>query len=176
MSKFYTYFIISFVITSINSAYAQNQGDVRFCQGRRFKPCVCAEDVPTDVSYRPTYAGCDGNAAIITRGEYLDIFSVVVRDRENRDRWPVSGFNGCSRRLATSKFPPNRCSAFKAQKNYFQQNELGQEERVFCLGAPGTSKLFSRVTRITAKLSDVPNSSNDPLERWCLVSPTQPLN
>ena len=87
----------------------------------------------------------------------------------------MSGFGGCSRALATSKFPPNRCSAFKSQKNFIQETENGQE-RVFCLGAKGTSKLFANVRRITAKLADVPDSNKDPLVRWCLAGPTVPLN
>jgi hypothetical protein len=30
--------------------------------------------------------------------------------------------------------------------------------------------------RMTAKLADIPNSTADPLARWCLVKPDQPMN
>lgn len=170
-------FALLILITFFSSLVsAQSESAPRYCQGRRFKPCVCAPDVPITVSYRVSYEACGGNAAIITRGKYLNIFSAVVRDKENRDRWPRSGFGGCSSRLANSAAPPNRCSAFKAQRTFYQQNLEGEDERVFCLGAPGTSTLFRNVVRITAKLQDVPGSSRDPLARWCLSSPTEDLN
>ena len=50
------------------------------------------------------------------------------------------------------------------------------EAKVHCLGASGYSSLFSRVTRMTAKLADVPNSTNDPLVRWCVIAPDKALN
>lgn len=146
------------------------------CQKGRFKPCICVADVPKEFSYIPAYAGCAGNAAVISRGRFLNIFSVVVRDTDNRDRFPSSGFGGCSINLANSKNPPNKCSAFKVQKTYFQDGVDGAPERVSCLGVPGSSKLFKKVVRMTAKISDVPGSNLDPLVRMCLSSPATPLN
>ena len=69
----------------------------------------------------------------------------------------------------------NKCSAFKVQKIIPVENADGDAE-VHCLGASGYSTLFKRVTRMTAKLSDVPNSTQDPLVRWCLAGPTAALN
>jgi len=146
----------------------------RYCQGGVFKPCVCAKDVPTIVQYRPAVKECDNKAAIILSGKYKDVFSVVVRDRENKDRWPLSGINGCSA-FERDTLGLNKCSAFKVQKVIPVENTDGDAE-VHCLGASGYSTLFKRVSRMTAKLSDVPNSTTDPLARWCLAGPTNPLN
>ena len=152
-----------------------SEAKIDYCQGGRFAPCVCWQDVSKSVSYRPTYPGCNGNAAILTRGKYKDIFSVVVRDKENKDRWPAAGFGDCSAALASSASPPNRCSAFKVQKIYYEETSAGTQ-RVNCLGAKGTSALFKKVTRMTGKISDAPGTTNDPLARWCLRSPARPLN
>jgi hypothetical protein len=146
----------------------------KYCQGGVFKPCVCPRDVPSIVQYRPAISECGGKAGIVLSGKYKDVFSVVVRDRENKDRWPPSGINGCSA-YERDVLALNKCSAFKAQKIINVENENG-DATVSCLGASGYSTLFKRVVRMTAKLADVPNSSADPLARWCLAGPTQPLN
>ena len=145
-----------------------------YCQRGRFKPCVCPKDVPSIVQYRPAVAECRGRAAIILSGKYKDIFSVVVRNKDNQDRWPPQGINGCTA-YERDVLALNRCSAFKAQKVIQVDNKDGNAS-VHCLGASGYSKTFKRVVRMTAKIFDVPNSTNDPLARWCLASPTQPLN
>lgn len=146
----------------------------RYCQGGLFKPCVCPRDVPKVVQYRPAVKECDGSAAIILSGRYANVFSVVVRDRENKDRWPPTGINGCTA-YERDVLALHRCSAFKAQKVIKIDDDRG-DATVHCLGASGYSTLFRRVTRMTAKLSDVPNSTNDPLARWCLAKPTEGLN
>lgn len=146
----------------------------RMCNGERYKPCVCAPDVSALVQYRPSIKQCGGNAGIVLSGRYTSAFSVVVRDRVNRDRFPdYPGFNGCSK----SQFEAglSRCSAFKVQKVIAVSNANGNAE-VHCLGASGYSKLFRAVTRMTIKLKDVPGSSTDPLERLCLSSPKKALN
>lgn len=174
--KFFHCISLGFLFAMVAApAHAASKQKIRYCQGGRFQPCVCYQDVSKDVSYRPTYKGCGGNAAILTRGKYLNIFSVVVRDSENRDRWPVSGFGGCGFAVANSESPPNKCSAFKVQKTYFEESD-NTEQRVNCLGAKGTSSLFKDVRRMTAKLADVPGTNKDPLVRWCLKSPKSPLN
>jgi hypothetical protein len=119
-------------------------------------------------------AECNGNAAVILYDEYEDAFSVVVRDSQNRDRWPVSGFNGCSLELATSESPPNRCSAFKVQESFPLFPTGGA--KVNCLGASGYSELFADVTRMTIKLTDDPFSSDDEIDRMCLSGGDIPLN
>lgn len=146
----------------------------RYCSGGAFKPCVCVKDVPSVVQYRPAVAECGGKAAIVLSGKYKDVFSVVVRDKENKDRWPANGINGCTA-YETNVLALNKCSAFKAQKVLQIENKQG-DASVHCLGASGYSKLFRRVVRITAKIADVPNSSTDPLARWCMSGPAAPLN
>lgn len=147
----------------------------RYCQGYGgFKKCVCAKDVPSIVQYRPAVKECSRKAAIILSGKYKDVFSVVVRDKENKDRWPPTGINGCSS-FERDVIALNKCSAFKVQKIIPIENKDGDAE-VHCLGASGYSKLFKRVVRMTAKLADIPNSTQDPLARWCLAGPAKPLN
>lgn len=152
----------------------------RMCAGGRFKPCVCAPDVTKLVQYRPSIAQCGKKAGIIMSGaRYLKAFSVVVRDRENRDRWPLSfpttggGFGGCS--LAQAKAGLARCSAYKVQKIIKVDNENGDAE-VHCLGESGYHPLMKGISRITVKLQDVPGSNADPLERLCLYGATRTLN
>ena len=149
---------------------------VRYCNGGRVKPCVCWSDVARDMRYRPALEECGGKAAVILSGKYLSIFSAVVRDGDNSDRWPASGFNGCSASVSSSENPPAYCSAFKAQEKISVETTSGKSAQVHCLGASGYSSLFKKVSRVTIKLADKPGSSDDPLVRWCLRSPSQPLN
>jgi len=147
----------------------------RYCNGGVFKPCVCAKAVSKRVQYRPSVRECGRKAAVILSGKkYLNAFSVVVRDYENKDRWPPEGINGCSA-YERDTLGLNKCSAFKVQKVIEVEDPAGDAE-VHCLGASGYSSLFSRVRRITAKLEDVPGSNKDPLERLCLKGPDEPLN
>lgn len=152
----------------------------RMCSGHRFKPCVCAPDVTKLVQYRPSIAQCGKKAGIIMSGaRYLKVFSVVVRDPDNQDRWPVSfpttgtGYGGCT--LAQAKAGLARCSAFKVQKIIKVENQDG-DAMVHCLGESGYHPLMRRISRITVKLKDIPGSHEDPLERLCLYGATKPLN
>lgn len=140
-----------------------------------FARCVCAGNVRSSLRYRPSLTECNGNAAAILDGEYLDAFSIVVRDSQNRDRWPAagSGFGGCSQSLADSESPPARCSAFKVQEKFPIANGTAI---VHCFGASGYSDLFSDVVRVTIKNSDDPFSNDDDIDRLCLVSGSEPLN
>jgi hypothetical protein len=152
------------------------EGGVPACGGEfGFKRCLCAEDVPSYVRYRPAVAECGGSAAAILSGRMLEAFSIVVRDTQNRDRWPAAGslFGGCSEELADSTSPPNRCSAFKVQSKL---TVGGGTAVVHCFGASGYSDIFADAARLTVKLSDDPFSSSDAIERYCLVGPTKPLN
>lgn len=173
MSKFLKCLIALSVLLLPSLALA----DGPFCNGGRFEPCVCWPNVTKDVAYRPTERLCKGNAAIYLKGKLYRSFSAVVRDRDNRDRWPVSGFNGCSFATANSESPPNSCSAFKTQK-LIKRKIKGVDQKVYCLGAPGNSKLFKNVVRITVKVSDIvnPKTGLKDLRRYCLRSPTLPLN
>ena len=145
-----------------------------YCLGERYKPCVCAKDVSKLVQYRPSIAECGKKAGVVFSGRYQHIYSVVVRDRLNRDRYPEApGFNGCS--ASEYRAGLARCSAFKVQKKFSVANKNGNAA-VHCFGASGYSGMFSAVTRLTVKLQDVPSSSSDPLERLCLVGPKKALN
>ena len=148
----------------------------KYCSGGVFKPCICAPRVTKLVQYRPAVKECNNRAAIIVSGKYLNAYSLVVRDKLNKDRWPVHGTNGCTPH-ETNDLGLNKCSVFKVQKVVPVENEtdLGDAE-VHCLGASGYSTLFRDVRRITIKLQDVPDSNADPLVRLCLVGPTKELN
>lgn len=147
----------------------------RMCRGGAFKPCVCPKDVPSAVQYRPSVQECGGAAAIVLSGpKYMAIYSVVVRDWENKDRWPANGANGCSP-YETNVLGLNKCSVFKVQKILAVEDETLDAE-IHCLGASGYSSLFGRVSRITAKFKDIPGSNADPLARWCLAGASKPLN
>lgn len=152
----------------------QDGNRTRYCNGQFFKPCVCAKDVSEFVQYRPAVKECRNRAAIILSGKYLNVFSVVVRDWLNRDRWPAQGVNNCTA-YERDTLGLNKCSVFKVQK-IIQVSDSDGDAEVHCLGASGYSALFSKVTRITAKLADIPDSNQDPLIRWCLTGPTRPLN
>lgn len=150
------------------------KGKTKYCHGGRFQPCVCPEYVSRAVKYRPAVQECNGNAGILFGRKYTGIYSAVVRDGENRDRWPLSGFGGCNP-YERDTLGLNKCSAFKVQ-DIVKIKPNGDPYALHCLGASGYSTLFSKVRRITVKLSDSPNSNNDPLVRWCLKKPGKPLN
>jgi hypothetical protein len=133
------------------------------CNESVFKPCICAKSVPAEVKYRPRLAECGGKAAVILEGEWADAFSVVFRDRQNRDRYPSFGYNGCTAAEAGGVAPPNRCSAFKVQKKIREDGRV-----IHCFGNKGSDKILAKASRLTVKLKDVPTSSTDPLARICL--------
>lgn len=152
----------------------------RMCHGGRFKPCVCTADVSKLVQYRPSITQCGKKAGVVLSGSrYLSSFSVVVRDAENRDRWPLSfpvnspGYGGCT--LAQAKMGYARCSAYKVQKVIKVSNDNG-DAVVHCLGESGYHPLLKGITRLTIKIADVPGTNSDPLERLCIKGPTTPLN
>lgn len=172
-------------VWTIDEILAERQEPVekknpRMCMGNPFKPCVCAPDVTKLVQYRPSIAQCGKKAGIVMSGSrYLSAFSVVVRDRDNRDRWPLTfpasgtGYGGCT--LAQAKAGLGKCSAFKVQKIINVKNENGNAE-VHCLGESGYHPLMKGISRMTVKLKDIPESHADPLERLCLYGATKPLN
>jgi hypothetical protein len=159
-------------VTSFSEAHAIEIPEAR-CNESVFKPCICAKSVPTEVKYRPRLPECGGKAAVILEGEWANAFSVVFRDRQNRDRYPSVGYNGCTAAEAGGVAPPNRCSAFKVQKKIRQEGRV-----IHCFGNKGTDKILAKASRLTVKLKDVPTSSMDPLARICLngFSARKPLN
>lgn len=166
-------------IWTINEILSERQTPIEIkspsmCKGDRYKPCVCARDVSKLVQYRPAIAQCGNNAGVVFSGKYLHIYSVVVRDTLNRDRFPERpGFNGCS--ASQYQAGLSRCSAFKVQKIIRVNNENGDAE-VHCFGDSGYSRLFRQASRITVKFKDIPSSHADPLERLCLQGPRKALN
>lgn len=147
------------------------------CNESRFSPTVCWYDVPSDVKYRPNYNSCGGKAAILMSGAFVNSFSAVLRDRENRDRYPPckrsgSNYGNCSF-YQCDTLGLNQCSAFKCQKTFYEGGGKTRT-KVCCLGDKGTSSLLRGATRITVKATINPAS----LVRLSLKNndPTQPLN
>ena len=147
---------------------------IAWCNGGRFKPCVCPNTAPDLIKYRPAVSECGGRAAIFLLGKWKNAYSVVLRDSENRDRWPLSGINGCSA-YETRVLGLNKCSAFKTQKKFYISNGK-KEASVHCMGGSGYGDLLAGVVRATVKLIDVPGSTSDPLMRFCIKSPRAVLN
>ena len=149
---------------SLSDAYAVEIPAAR-CNESVFKPCICPATVPEDIKFRPRLAACGGKAAVILENDWASSYSVVLRDRLNRDRYPSSGYNGCSASEAGGEAPPNKCSAFKVQKKIRSDGKV-----IHCFGNRGSDKILTKATRLTIKLEDVPGSSSDPLARICLES------
>ena len=139
--------------------------------GQTARKGVCPKDVPKSVSYRPSSALCNNKAAVLLRGSFVNSFSVVVRDSQNRDRWPASGYGGCSAAVANSNNPPARCSAFKASGE-FTTRVGGVRTRVVCFPEAGTSRLWQDVRRITIKGENTAAS----IRRFCVAGAGKPLN
>ena len=139
--------------------------------GQTARKAVCPQDVPRSVIYVPATSLCSGKAAVVLRGPFLNSFSVVVRDGQNRDRWPVSGYGGCGFALANSKNPPARCSAFKAAREYFAVIN-GIKSRVVCFPETGFSRLWADVRRVTVKVTNSASS----IRRFCVGKATRRLN
>ncbi len=153
---------ISIVIRPLSQAHAVEIPAAR-CNESVFKPCICPAAVPVDIKFRPRLAACGGKAAVILENDWASSYSVVLRDRLNRDRYPSSGYNGCSVSEAGGEAPPNKCSAFKVQKKIRSDGKV-----IHCFGNKGSDKILAKATRLTIKLEDVPGSSLDPLARICL--------
>ncbi len=133
------------------------------CNESVFKNCICPASVPQQIKFRPRLAACGGKAAVILEEDWAGSYSVVLRDRLNRDRYPSSGYNGCTAAEAGGEFPPNSCSAFKVQRKIRSGGKV-----IHCFGNRGSDKILAKATRLTIKLKDVPGSSLDPLARVCL--------
>lgn len=146
--------------------------------GSIFKPCICSSKVPNTIKYRPSLKECGGKAAAILFGEYANSFSVVLRDNQNRDRVPASGYHGCSQ--AETDAGLNKCSAFKCQVVLkTSSSSVGSgSQQICCFGESGRSPILAGASRMTLKIRDVPGSTFDPLLRVCLnkFNPNRPLN
>lgn len=157
--------ILSVLTIVVPSTYAIDYDEIlnnlpqATCNESVFKPCICNEDVPVDIKYRTSHPLCNNRAAAILKGDFKESFSIVLRDRLNRDRVAPIGFNNCSQAEIDAGL--NKCSIFKAQKTIRTATRT-----IHCFGLPGV--LMSKATRMTIKLADRPNSSDDPLVRVCL--------
>jgi hypothetical protein len=129
------------------------------CNESVFKPCICHRRVPEDIIYRTNHPLCNNRAAAILKGDFRESFSIVLRDKLNRDRVAPIGFNNCTQAEIDAGL--SKCSIFKAQKVIRTLTRT-----IHCFGLPGV--LMSKATRMTIKLADRPNSSDDPLVRVCL--------
>lgn len=152
---------------------------VDYCQGQRFKPCICWEDVPRAVRYKPsddrcplsTYPGDGQNhvASIVLSGDYFNAFSAVVRDGENSDRSPCES-SICTE--AECELGLTKCSRWKIQTGFREPGIRG-----LCLGASGFSEVFEGIRRITVKLRDLRGTADEPyIRRLCLRAPDNVLN
>lgn len=178
MRKNYLLSLVAFIVAlSFGSSAANAQSSTypkatcKEFKNSVFKPCICFDRTPEQIQYRSSLAECGGKAAAILSGRLASSFSVVLRDKMNRDRWPASGYNGCSAKETADGL--NKCSAFKCQEVI---KSAGQQ--TCCFGEVGTSKILAGATRMTLKLKDLPNSKFDPLLRVCLnkFSPKLDLN
>ncbi len=141
------------------------------CNESVFRPCICASKAPEEIQYRPRHPSCGGKAGITLTGELSNSFSVVFRDRQNRDRFPSVGYNGCTKTQADKGLA--KCSAYKCQKTIRTDGSY-----TCCFGNRGSDKILSKVTRMTIKIRDVPGATTDPLLRVCLplFSAKNPMN
>ena len=122
----------------------------------------CVPLVP-EIGYRPSLFECNGNAAILMRGDMRKAYSVVLR-------W-VGAYN--DRDPNNVSCATNRCSPFKVQKRI----EL-PEYQVNCLGASGYSDYLRMATRISVKFTAAVTNSLDPsqFQQYCLDTKTKSLN
>ena len=148
--------IIVVAVTTSTSAVAQT-----FCNESVFKPCICASTSDPRIKFRSSLKACNGRAAVILEGKYKGAFSVVLRDRLNRDRVIPDGFKHNCTSYEINTLGLNKCSAYKAQKTIRKGSST-----TFCFGLPGSK--MKKATRITIKLIDDPNGTNDVLIRQCL--------
>jgi hypothetical protein len=123
----------------------------------------CINPPPAEIGYRPSLFECNGNAAILLRGRFRNIYSVVLRRngaKNDRDR-----FNpGCA--LA-------KCSPFKVQKTI----ELPDQE-VNCLGDTGFGTEIGLANRISIKFrADITNANDhSQFEQYCLLEKQNSLH
>jgi|GEM_PF-6864721 len=123
---------------------------------------LCVPPVP-EIGYRPSVLECNGNAAILLRGDYRNAYSVVVRrNGQYNDRDPNN--TSCA---------TNRCSPYKVQKRI----QLPEYE-VNCLGASGYSAYFDSVTRISIKFTPGVTDSSDTsqFQQYCLSDKKSDMN
>lgn len=152
----FAFFWVALIASVAPSAVAQG-----LCNESVFKPCVCASKSDPKIKFRSALKACKGRAAVILEGKYKSAFSVVLRDRLNRDRVIPDDFKHNCTSYEINTLGLNKCSAYKAQKVIRKGSST-----TFCFGLPGAK--MKKATRITIKLVDDPNGTNDVLIRQCL--------
>jgi hypothetical protein len=123
-------------------------------------------DAGGGVAWNPTETACKGNSAIITTGKFSKFFSWVARDALGRDRITANGHD--------DRCAVNSCSVAKVQRK-ISRSRNGRNERVWCLGTPGTSKVGKTFRRITGKRPAVTRDPAKDIVRYC-IKPTQAVN
>lgn len=123
----------------------------------------CISPVPPEIGYRPSLFECNGNAAILLRGDVRKAYSVVLRRngfRNDRGRENPE----CS--LAS-------CSPFKVQKRI----EL-PAYRVNCLGDNGFGVELGLANRIAIKFQAAVSNARDPeqYQQYCLKTKKSSIN
>src|SRR5262245_25155080 len=123
----------------------------------------CVTPVPSGIAYRPSLLECNGNAAILLRGDFRKAYSVVLRRngaKNDRDRFNPE----CS---------TARCSPFKVQKKI----EL-PDQQINCLGDTGFGTEMSLANRISIKFRADISNARDPsqFQQYCLPEKRESLN
>ena len=156
------FFVTSlFLICFASNCFSQEASDISTVD-TRVSGELCVPIVP-QVGYRPSVFECNGNAAILLRGDFRNAYSVVLRARgQYNDRDPNN--TSCS---------SARCSPYKVQKRI----ELPEYE-VNCLGGSGYSDLVARATRISIKFTADIHNSLDPsqFQQYCLPNTRAAVN
>lgn len=109
------------------------------------------DGVTNDLTYKPAWPECGGNAGVLMTGEFADAFNSALRMPDNSDRLDPA----CKE---------NACSPYKTQ-NFV--DVVGG--KIACYGAPGTSPLMSEVVQVSVKLT---GDDRTPY-RECLADPSK---
>jgi hypothetical protein len=123
----------------------------------------CENVVPNDIGYRASLFECNGNAAILFRNNFRNVYSVVLRrNGAGNDRDPHN--LGCS---------SARCSPYKVQKRI----ELPDQE-VNCLGETGFGPNLALANRISIKFTAKITNAADPSQfrQYCLPDTTKSVH
>ncbi len=105
----------------------------------------------SDLTYRPSWAECGGNAGVLMKGEFANAFNSALRMPDNSDRLdPACKENGCS---------PYKTQGFV--------DMVGG--KIACYGAPGNSPYMSEVVQVSVKRE---GTDRNPY-RECLDDPSK---
>lgn len=114
---------------------------------------ICFKDVPNYIRYCPTVTACNGKAAAILYRNYVNSFSVVLRDRGNADRIPACenpqfDYGNCSR--SQCEAGQSQCSSAKVFR-VINKGSGKSRRTIYCFRERGDSNFYKFVTRMTIK-------------------------